>query len=1122
MTHSSANAVAKAARSKEADNPVSTCPLMGGSVQLIPLRYGLCEVDEILPETVNGSLYQIEDVPLGMRPLNPGFIYALHSEKKDTLYCYAVAADGTLTGSTFILDGQVFNPSDNEMIFSRKGTLHVVFSPIAFTLDRAQILLIAKDDHKELMTEVDLEALSPLNGNKGFSPAATLSNVVDFTGSQAAPVIDSNIGSYQWLVDFNWQPDLSPTLLDTVKEDYEHNYGLLLLNDICGDIVEVAEKRSNLLTQYQQALEVTENGSNQVDKHEIAQLLNTLMSQEVGYQKIVDSVTSILKKPPETEDDKAVFAKDMQALAKAINNPDNIVMNQVTLPYGQQEVTIYNPVADKLANELGEKYQVKGTLLQETVETTADDHRELIEGGIFGKDGMKDVIKHDAMGEFITQWDEREQTFGEHLAPLNDFMQLLAPKWHLLAAYQSPIEADNLALKLDYEDILVSFFKGNDDAWLQEYYYGQDTFPLMVYSDTASNLYADSLTLNALKKDVASIRNKFIGLKDKLKGVKDWQDKMQKANDVKLLGSISNEDIKARAIQSLGLKNELWVAALSMQEVGHVSNFSERLGQSFDNMSQGLKTQLHLSFEAHDLHWNVPELAVMQKIDQLSQQLSDNIQSDRELRQKKIKHKKQSINITKTASKGERKRLRQQYNQNLAKLNQTITANASQIIQVQNTLLKHTIDGGSLVAGSSIAAINQRLLNEAAAITKNWNVKEIAKELTQKEGKIDNAKLEKLGINVMLTSLYCYSFYTAITDYLDEEKDGDLLNVITSGSFALSGSLTLASSLYNAKLNIALTVHTTTQASTTLAKIATWSVYSSPISAWLGVWGMGVRTYKAGQDWIHSWTQSTTQQGLSVVRAGVSLGGAMAATGEAVAYTIHAIKLWRGAEALVINEALAASAARFIRWNVGFFIAFYVIEKLYQYYKWPELVDWAYKSLWGNKSQGWNIEQHYQQLDPLMGQPALRAEVINNTYTAKETGCAEVQLHLLLPNISQPSQENIKLAFMGFSRAVQGHEAKWHDLLPMMLETAEVKPLAGNRCQLSVHIDSDSLYALGVMETQLAVQLTTEAGVTQYSWDINCQRVSFGVQENPNVMNVRHWKREVFPAHSLTPWPAPV
>ncbi|MBQ4892297.1 hypothetical protein J8L86_20820 [Shewanella sp. MMG014] len=1101
------------------DSLIATCPLMQDKIQLIPLRYALCEASEMLPSRVNGSLYSADGVMLGMRPMNAGYIYAIHSVEKNTLYCYGVSEAGALTGSMITSESADYVAADNDMIFPREGTLSTLFSPIALTVERAKILIGATSDQKALMTQINLAQLNPLDGNKGFAPANMLAKAVDFSGVLTPPVVDADIGAYQWLIDLNWKPQLLPSLSSMIKPEFRHDYGILLMNDICGDIVEVAEKSNNLLTQYQKAVEVKDaSGNNQIDRHEVGELVRTLMSESMGYNKAVDSVISILGKPPKVDDEKDSFAKNIEDLTNAITEPENTVIEVIERTrhgsyHGGVNITRSNPKAEKLAAELGALYQVDGDELLSVVEQAYNDHKELTEGGLFGKYGMKDVIREDEMDAFFAEWDNREETFIKHLQPLHEFMKKLTPKWHLLAAYHSPQVGDNYAQKLVYEDIVCSFFKGNDIDWLREYYCGDDDFPLMVYSDVAANM-SGSLT-----KDVISITASFTSLEEKLAAGSNWQTKINAANEVSLLGAI-NGDLKDRAIESLAKKNDMLVVALSMNKPGSAHNFSERLNQSYSNMSLGLKTQIKLGLEANSLHWNIPDKAALGKVDTLSEALSGKIEKDRALRARRKEIKNSYGRIKNHPSKSDRKRLRDDYNKKLAQSKKAIDANVEGIERARKELFNHTMDKGSLIGGHSVVDLNNAILQEARYLAKKPS--EILKELTQSNNKFDKQKIRHLGASLMLTGLHFYHFHQAITTYLDEEQDGDLMNVITTGAYSLAGGVTLAGSVYNAKLNLAFaTAGAETAATAALVKTAKWAVYSSPFTAWLGVWGMGVATAGTWQDYNKAKSQDdAAQKKLSLVRlvvSGVSLG---AAAGEALAYSVYAVRLWLGGNVMLINEAVIRLASRMIRWHIGLFLAFYAADKLYQYYKWPKLVDWANDSLWGKSSKGWSVEEHYHQLDQHNGGAALHTEVLNNIYTEKDAGCPVVQCQLLLPGITFPHAENLSLMFTGHNLRTN----QWHDLLPDMFMTANVESLQQNNCLLSLQLDADRLSELGFIKSYLSVKLTTEhpegPQSRSYHWQINCNKDSFSPTDTPYVIAVRQWKIDNNQASALfTPWP---
>ena len=51
------------------------CSLLKDDIQLVPMRYAISEEEEQIKPSWNNSLYKDEETFLGMRPLEPGYIY---------------------------------------------------------------------------------------------------------------------------------------------------------------------------------------------------------------------------------------------------------------------------------------------------------------------------------------------------------------------------------------------------------------------------------------------------------------------------------------------------------------------------------------------------------------------------------------------------------------------------------------------------------------------------------------------------------------------------------------------------------------------------------------------------------------------------------------------------------------------------------------------------------------------------------------------------------------------------------------------------------------------------------------------------------------------------------------
>lgn len=757
------------------------------------------------------------------------------------------------------------------------------------------------------------------------------------------------------------------------------------------------------------------------------------------------------------------------------------------------------------------------------------EYRALLEGKGGGHaTGIKDVVNEKAMDDFLTEWEKYKQVFSKSTTKLNYLMKKVVPKWHLLAAYISPKKPEDYEFKLEHEDILVTFFSNNDDDWLISHYLMNDEFPLSVYSDI------DTTSHHITAKDAATIKNRFIKLKDSLEALSKWEDKISKANNTKLLYEVKDQDLKVRAMQSLALKQNQFVVALSnaLAQPGHRQNYNQRLESFFNGMPEGTKRLFQLNLEISDLRWNIPNEKTANKLSLLCdkfEKLSMKLKQQQEIR-KSIKGKNDEI---KKMRHSERKRARKKYTLELDK-NKKLASKIKHSLQAtHHEIMRNTTAGSTIIGGSAISAAD--IANEAEKLLKGREaVGTMIDELFKKDGQIDKGKVQKHFLSVVLTTAYLFNAWHAWKGYLNEEQDADLLTAITSTMYATSGSISLAGTFYTAYLNATLAVVVEGNQST-LARLAKWGVYSTATAGILGTVALGIRTYDTWKDWDQAREDSANQATLSAVRALVSLGGLAVSTVESFKYSQIALHLLANPNtALASNTSLLTASARFIRWNIYLWVAFYAIDKVWQFYRWPRLVSWANSSLWGKGSKSWTLEQHYEELAPELVKPSMSYKVIGNTYN-DDIGEAEVQVSLLLPGIPIPTKENVRLAITGTALGNAQLPPRSVDLLSDLMLDVDVTAQENNS-QITFYLRTDMLWQQHIAMVKFEIEITSRHGETQaMHWDTRCNRLFFGSDETPNILafnlleepgwvsTVRDWLSipdswGKMPSSSLTPW----
>lgn len=374
-------------------------------------------------------------------------------------------------------------------------------------------------------------------------------------------------------------------------------------------------------------------------------------------------------------------------------------------------------------------------------------------------------------------------------------------------------------------------------------------------------------------------------------------------------------------------------------------------------------------------------------------------------------------------------------------------------------------------------------------------------ELFKKEGQLDKSKVQKHFLSGVLTTVYLFNAWHAWKGYLNEEQDADLLAAITSTMYATSGTISLAGTFYTAYLNATLAVVVEGNQST-LVRLAKWSVYSTATAGILGTIALGIRSYDTWKDWDQAKEDSKNQKILAGTRLALGSAGFVVSAVESFRYAQIARHLLANPNsALAANSSLLTASARFIRWNIYLWLAFYAVDKVWQYYRWPHLVSWANNSLWGNNSQSWTLDQHYEELAPELIKPSMTHKVIGNTYKEGEVGEAEVQVSFLLPNIPMPSSKNLKLAITGTALGSVHSSPSNVNLLSVLMLDANVTPQGNNSSQVTFYFRSDMLWQQRIVLVKFQIEITPQDGeIYAMYWDTRCARLSFGPDETPNIL----------------------
>ncbi|WP_355662487.1 toxin VasX [Halomonas salifodinae] len=127
----------------------ATCPLLDGTVQLLPLRYGL--VEELEPGCT--TPYTLSARPLGIRMLRNGYLYVLDGNTNE-LHEYEFRNQGNTTSGH----------NEGKLEYATDRTLYVCFSEVQWTAAKRAQVQESEADRDAFMQAVDLAGANPISG----------------------------------------------------------------------------------------------------------------------------------------------------------------------------------------------------------------------------------------------------------------------------------------------------------------------------------------------------------------------------------------------------------------------------------------------------------------------------------------------------------------------------------------------------------------------------------------------------------------------------------------------------------------------------------------------------------------------------------------------------------------------------------------------------------------------------------------------------------------------------------------------------------------------------------------------------------------------------------------------
>ncbi|EKO3430271.1 hypothetical protein NTH35_001813 [Vibrio fluvialis] len=226
---------AKSGQTKDAQDPAGTCPLKQSKLQLIPVRYALVESPPHHQAVSSRLKSEVLYRPIGIRPIDSGYLYIIHSRRKDIIYVYNIQADGKVLKLEQQqledgCDGQeyIYIESEQGLFVARDGNIEVLFSETKISPKLQSHLLNSESLRKKMMQTCNVEAFNCSSGSRHLLPTTALNdNLAD-----CEPEKSNNEEEYRWCwLEEKPQPYQSKDLLSHIIPEYEKDAAILILED---------------------------------------------------------------------------------------------------------------------------------------------------------------------------------------------------------------------------------------------------------------------------------------------------------------------------------------------------------------------------------------------------------------------------------------------------------------------------------------------------------------------------------------------------------------------------------------------------------------------------------------------------------------------------------------------------------------------------------------------------------------------------------------------------------------------------------------------------------------------------------------------------------------------------
>ncbi|MDT8893303.1 hypothetical protein RSO41_01435 [Halomonas sp. I1] len=1058
----SANRVADNQSDNDPGQEAGQCPLQKPDLQLVPVRYALVEPEQevSLPEV--SPPIQGDFRPNGIRPARQGWLYLIHSIAPDELQTFEVMPDG----------------SGDPIILERRGSIKVLYSQVELEETRAALLLAKSEVQDEVMLTVNIGGYCPGNGTDHLLPPDKLGEVLaDDLGERTVSEERLDYGQYQWTASADWQTAQAATIKGNIQAEYREDSACLIVEDVVARANDLAGAWTLIAGQEADWLD------EEPEKHFAARAIDGFMQLDLNPMIARAGQGEIPEWLGEASESDRERLRELMGLQNRYDEKrsEDLASSGGHPGFRSREQQALEAEVHTVSGELAERLGTDAESVRDFARETHDDYFERVFGSQEGdrwlaQQGIEDVIRLDEIRSFLADADRWQGEWRSHKEQVGEDIKTLLPRWHEYASLLDGEDDTQAILRSSLEHRLFTTLEacGQQD-FLNQHYFGEVT--------VAHRLHVTPLTgfINAAAAHWKSAQATLMALMSakSTPGTRaQWQAHLEQQNQLRLQNLEGlGEDARAVVVTELTAKEKLLGRALlaSVLDEAESLNLEERFSALFERTSNGIRHELYTRLSAYQLGWEIPESSVLERLNSLLQRaerLADEVERTSRIERTLERQRKQLPKRVYDSRIRQARADVRQPRQALAGVLDELAEATYPLDEAGHQAFK--VSG--LSEQTSRAALTERSkVRQALQDQKTWDAL-----LRNEKGEIAPSRAVPVGLSGFMLVLNGYLFGGAIqqlsTSLRTNERIGEAALNVLSGAFGtIASTASVLEILHDTRyrrLYEGKSFQTAVkQAAGSLDHLDAWARLTNRAMigvAWFSFAAAFIDLFRQGSKLGRA---DTDRQRLA---AGIAMAGDVAIIGGTLPIGIAGLmgKI-RGTSAVLLRLRLLRLAVP-LNWVAFVGVVLVVIgELLYEYYSLSPLQQWCQKSVWGDESEGWDLQAHHQHLAEVHGKPVLwrRGEQPARMTTmpvGPEPPASSLNLRLNLPGVESPNADNLQVGFWGVSRG--GQQALHDDLMAHAGITQE----EGN-CRLDYALDPERV---GDWDTLILVVRITSQGAS--------------------------------------------